>query len=394
MPDFDTDSFIVNYSHEPQKDSFHILPFGLLEQKGVKIQDIKTGEYNGIVTIFSSETGDMPFDIFSAVFYMVSRYEEYLPFVPDQHGRFRAEDGIAYKHKFHNIPIVDLWVKKLSELIEIPFPYDNYKFQLTIDVDCPWKYKGQSLFRTFLRMGKMLSTGHFKDFSEAFAVLSGRKPDPWFTFDYLDTIEKQLKNPIQYFILFGQKRPHDTAPSIHKKDFKKLVNRLGTKQKIGIHPSYASYASVKELEKEYYSMSYIIKNKIQRSRQHYLKMKFPETFRNLIRLGIRQEFSMGWVSQVGFRAGIARSFPFYDLEKEKETHLILVPFFAMDRSMKDYMNIDRTKAREELMILVNRVKEVSGQFCMLWHNDSISDAGEWKGWREIFEEMVKYAEPD
>jgi len=34
---------------------------------------------------FKSE-GDYPFDIFSAVFYLLSRYEEYLPYKKDMYG--------------------------------------------------------------------------------------------------------------------------------------------------------------------------------------------------------------------------------------------------------------------------------------------------------------------
>lgn len=382
---------IINYSHEPLKGCFQIVPAGLLIQKGISEYAIKTGEYEGNKTIFHTQTGDLPFDIFSAVFYMTSRYEEYLPFTPDIHGRFRAEESLAFKQGFHNIPIVDLWTKLLAERLNIPFPTNSYTFLLTIDVDNAWEYRNYSFFRTCLRLSKMLVTGRIKQCAKTFQILRNRKPDSWFTFDYLGEIEKKLKLPIQYFVLLGHKRPFDTAASSHKKEFVKLIHQLGTRQKIGIHPSYASNNSVNILKDEYYTLSNIIKNKIQRSRQHFLKMKFPDTFRSLMELGIRREYSMGWVSQVGFRAGIARPFPFYDLLAEKETHLMFVPFFAMDRSMKDYMKIDTQNAQAELFSLIDKVKEVQGQFCMLWHNDSISDEGEWKGWRKIVENTVNYA---
>jgi hypothetical protein len=388
------DAIKINYSHEPINNAFQVVPSGLLEQNGIFAQEIKTGKLNDTITLFPTEKGDLPFDLFSAVFYMTSRYEEYLPFEPDEHGRFRAEDSLAFKQGFHSIPVVDLWVKLFADKIEIPFPTDTYKFILTIDVDEPWKTRNHSLWRINLKLGKLLLTGQFKLFSETLAIFLNQKADLWFTFDYLDEVEKNLTDPIQYFVLLGRKRPFDVAPSLKNKAFKKLIIRLGSKQKLGIHPSYESFQSLEKLESEYYGMSYVLENKIQRSRQHFLRMKFPETFRNLIKLGIRQEYSMGWVSQVGFRAGIARPFPFYDLEAEKETHLILVPFFAMERSLKKYMKLDIASSEKELLHLIDIVKEVNGQFCMLWHNDSVSDDGEWKGWKTLFEKITQYAGRD
>ena len=43
----------------------------------------------------------MFFDVFSASFYLVSRYEEYLPYVKDMYERFQAENSLAYKHNFY-----------------------------------------------------------------------------------------------------------------------------------------------------------------------------------------------------------------------------------------------------------------------------------------------------
>jgi hypothetical protein len=46
------------------------------------------------------QIGDLPFDPLAATFYLVSRYEEYLPFIPDEHGRFPAKQSFAFSNGF------------------------------------------------------------------------------------------------------------------------------------------------------------------------------------------------------------------------------------------------------------------------------------------------------
>ena len=64
------------------------------------------------------------FDIFAASFYLLSRYEEFLPHVKDDYGRFLATESIAFKHDFLKQPVVDIWAYKLKSVLEEKF--DNY----------------------------------------------------------------------------------------------------------------------------------------------------------------------------------------------------------------------------------------------------------------------------
>ena len=67
-----------------------------------------------------------PFDIFGASFFMLSRYEEYLPHIKDEYGRFEAKESLAFKYGFLEIPIVDKWVQILK--IEILKKYPSVNF--------------------------------------------------------------------------------------------------------------------------------------------------------------------------------------------------------------------------------------------------------------------------
>ena len=81
----------INYSAEKiTEDEFSLQPHSLLFDQGIKPQVVDCFEVNGQKAFFKT-SGDFPFDIFAATFYLLSRYEEYLPHQKDMYGRY-AQD--------------------------------------------------------------------------------------------------------------------------------------------------------------------------------------------------------------------------------------------------------------------------------------------------------------
>ena len=102
----------INYSPKRINDGeIWIKPHGLLFEKGVKEQSIECFEINNNKAFFKTD-GDYSFDIFSASFYLLSRYEEYLPHAKDMYGRYAFENSLAYKNKFLNIPLINIWIQQ------------------------------------------------------------------------------------------------------------------------------------------------------------------------------------------------------------------------------------------------------------------------------------------
>ena len=97
---------------------------------------------------------------------------------------------------------------------------------------------------------------------------------------------------------------------------------------------------------------------------------------------------MGYSSKSGFRAGLARAFNFFDLDTNLVTGLRVVPFQIMDRTLHTYKGISPDEAITEYEYYAQAVRNVGGQFVCLWHNDSLSDRGEWKGGKKVFEKMI------
>ena len=97
----------INYSKKAFSDELFFYASDLLFEENLKIQDISCSTYNGIHIFFLCNKGALPFDPFAASFYMLTRYEEYLPHKRDIYERFPATESIAYKKDFLQEPLID-----------------------------------------------------------------------------------------------------------------------------------------------------------------------------------------------------------------------------------------------------------------------------------------------
>jgi hypothetical protein len=126
----------------------------------------------------------------------------------------------------------------------------------------------------------------------------------------------------------------------------------------------------------------ITQKNVTNSRQHFLRLNFPTTYRALIQAGITDDFTMGYADAVGFRAGVAVPFQWFDLLENKITTLTIHPFMAMDATLKQYLNLNPAKAAQIVIDLAKATQKYGGQMITLWHNSSFTE--EWKGWKEAY----------
>ena len=92
----------ISYCEKAVYDEIHISSSPLLFKTEIADTEADFLEKNGIPYLFNTYSKDdaLGFDIFAATFYLISRYEEYLPSISDKHSRFRAEDSLAYQKNF------------------------------------------------------------------------------------------------------------------------------------------------------------------------------------------------------------------------------------------------------------------------------------------------------
>lgn len=387
----------LSYCTAPVGDEIHITAKNILFETGLIDQEINIAEFNGEKIFFQSgKNAALPFDLFAASFFLVSRYEEYLPFRPDIHERFDAKESLAFQHGFLNKPLVNIWTQWLKNLLverfpEIKFNTSKYTFVSTIDIDNAFAFKEKGLIRTIGGFIKSIVRFNPNEFAQRIKVMFNKETDPYDTYDFQLEMKRIHKFNLIYFFLLGDYGENDKNLSVDNSKFQSLIKKLGDYADIGIHPSYGSNKEPQRLKKEITRLSETLNREITKSRQHFLKLSFPHTYRNLLENDIKEDYTMGYASNVGFRASICSPFYFYDLDQELETQLKVYPFQVMEGTLKYYMKVLPEDAMSYIQPLIDEVKKVDGTFISLWHNDTLNDAGTWKGWRDVYIQMINKA---
>lgn len=376
----------------------HIHSADLLFMRGIDSLDFETSRFDDIPIIFKtySKNSVLPYDIFAASFFMVSRYEEYLPYRRDEHGRFSAKESLAWSKGFLNLPVVNIWSLQLLSILKTFYPglsYNTpeYRFEPTIDVDSAFAIRHKGLLRSFGGYIKDIRKGDLHNMVYRTKVISGSLADPFDVFDELHSLHQSFNLRPYYFILYGAYGMHDKNIPTTSEKFKRLIRWLADTADVGIHPSYASNSDPNILKQEVDELSNVLHSPILRSRQHFLKLELPLTYRNLINLDIEHDYTMGFAAAPGFRAGITIPFKFYDLDLDAPGTLTVHPFTLMDGTMKDYLQINDADVVDYTTDLIKTVRKYGGTFGLLWHNETFSETGRWKGWREIYIRILREA---
>lgn len=386
----------INYSTEKFSDEIHLVPDVFMFENQIS-DKVKPENLNPV----------------GKCFYALSRYEEYLPHEKDRHGRFSG------KGKVYKTPFVDQWILEFQQELKHKYPLLEFKkrgfeLMITCDVDQAWKYKHKGLKRTlgaFLRDLIRLDFGEFKTRS---LVISGKNADAFDRFGFFKSLLRQAQDdqlrqaqdsnriqnnyaehhgepvePLVRMIFFwlmadyGQFDKNNPVNNIH---FQNKIREVSGWAECGIHPSYASNLNPEKLKVEIERLEKIIGKKITKSRHHYLKLNFPETYQNLIANGIKEDYTLAYADETGFRAGTCTPFFWYDLSKEKQTELKIHPFCAMDVAMRNYMKLSIPEATAELQRLKSEIQKVNGQMVVLFHNSNFH--GEWEGWDRMLESLM------
>jgi hypothetical protein len=352
---------------------------------------------NNLPLLFSHQNKNsaLSFDIFASVFYLLTRYEEYVYEGKDEYGNFDYRQSVLYKLNILDKPIIEEWLDILKSGLQKNFPTLNFKqerprYILSFDIDVAYEYRNRTAFRTFSGVAKKIATFNVNAFQDQLLTLLNKKKDSFDTYQYIEDKIKNIK--ALFFFNMGKYGKYDKNPSYKNETFRKLICSLHKKHFAGLHPSYASNYQAQLLLKEKQKLEEITKQEVTFSRQHYLKIKMPDTFQKLLQNGIKKDFSIGYYLYYGFRAGTCHSFLFFDLSTNEITKLRLYPFAFMDGTLSEVLHMTPEKAKLCITELIEAVKRFNGVFIPLWHNSALSESGIWKGWRNVFEHMLKELE--
>ena len=376
-----SDLFKINYSKQPISNSFQIIPQALLFETGITEINPIAALKNNLIYFFENKTkepANLNYDIFASVFYFISRYEEWQAFEPDIYGRFEAKASILFQNKMHLKPVVDNWIMELKNELEnffseIKFPQNTFKVISTIDVDNLYAYKAKGFVRTIGAIFKDILKCDLSNLKNRINVLSKKTEDPFDIYSSVSDLCLNKKIPLIYFFLFRSGTKYDRTVDPNSNAFVDVFKRIKERSAfIGLHPSYNTSVEKNLIVPERKKLAQKTEQTIMLSRQHYLRFNIRTTPWMLMENGLDADFTMGFASTPGFRAGTSFPFYYYDFNRERSLQLLFIPFCAMDGAYFVYDKISPEKMLNSLIDLAKEVQKVNGLFVSVFHERTFS----------------------
>lgn len=339
--------------------------------------------------------GGYDFDVFSAIFFQLSRWEECSDEVSeiDVHNRYTGKSGWYQQNGTFIPPFVNMWIWHFAQYINTYYPElilksPEFKWVPTFDLDFGFQFKGKGFFRTAGAFLKSFLKLDLKSVAKRTQVLVGHKKDPY---DFYAGLDQNLRGRESYFFLLltsFSKYNRGILPS--KKWIRKLTSdiRKCSNAQIGIHPSYNSFTNTGKLIKETRSLEAVI-GQVQYARMHFLQFDWLLTQQNLIKAGIKHDYSMGYAHISGYRAGTNIPFKAYDLELDEILPLTIHPLAVMDGTLSDYLKLTPEESLEELKQMMKLTQKYGGPFITLWHDHTMVQGSEW---RKVFDELSEFVD--
>lgn len=382
----------ITYTKQPLQNEFFIRSNELLFEQGINDIQLNIADWDGIPCFFQAgEKSILPFDIFSASFFMLSRYEEYLPHVKDIHGRFSPKDSIAFQNGFLQKPVVDIWAFKLLEALKERFPELEqknkvYDFISVVDVATSHCYANRGVVRGLVGLLLDIGTLKLKRVVERIAVGINRRKDPYDNYAEIIALHNKYKVKCNFFFQFADYSKYDKNVSTNSIRFKSLIKYVADYVPVSLAASYSSFSDLELLKKEKANLEEVINRPVNNSKMRYNRVDVPQTYRNLIAAEFTDDYTMGYTFELGFRAGTCTTFQFYDIPLEVKQPIKVHPFAVHDISLsKIKKNQDVLR---QVQLITNEVKKVNGTLITMFSNEVLGNKED-RDWMAIYAEIIK-----
>ena len=342
------------------------------------------GVDDGVIYSETDSSIQIPYDILTPSFVLLSRYEEFHSERHDEHGRFPYGRSLAEKYDMVEIPLVDEYAMLLRDWLCLYLPYifeavpRTPRIVPTHDIDILYRFTGRfqawkSILGRDLLINRSLSMvwESIKSYRN-WKIRPSLDPYVEAIDEFLAQEEKRKLSSIFFFKATEKGHPDATYdvqdPILHEVI---RVIMAPDYHQIGLHGSYPSANDLQCLQKEKQNLSKLCDEEVRISRQHYLRTFFADDPNSLDlwrNAGITDDYTLGFAERCGFRCGTCHPYPLYDVRHDKGTDIIEHPLIVMDGTLFDYMKLSVGDARTLTQRLKQCCLDVEGDFVILWHN--------------------------
>lgn len=358
----------------------------LLFQHSIDIPETHCFDWDGVAAFFGTNNSDadLPFDIFAASFFLATRYEEYLPFKADDMGCYDVSNSLAYKNGFLEKPVIDIWAWRMAEAIHKKFPSWEmpkryFNFITTVNIGQAYKYKRIGMLRTIYGYFNDALKRDWPHVKQRTQVLLNRQPDPYDKYETIVNISAKYSHKLVFWALMCDYSPYDHNISYRNQHLRDMLKNLADFGKVGISLSYESEGELQTQTAETERLADVLHKPVIRSRFNNLRFMLPLDYKNLNKIGIEKDFSMGYRSTPGFRAGTCTPFHFFNIDADREYPLLVFPTPLPEQLLTSHSATDAVTLTQKV---IAEVAAVNGTFVSTWKLDTLSNSEKIKAFEE------------
>jgi hypothetical protein len=382
----------LSYGKQALGNELFLQKVDLLLEQGLGEVDIKVQPWGDNFCFFPvSENSALPFDIFAASFFLLSRYEEYLPHVKDDFGRFPASESVGYQEGFLHTPVVDIWAYKFKEILLEKFPeisLANREFhtEAVIAVEHVFNFQNKGFLRSLAGLHLDIIKLQFNKVIDRLQVLMRIKKDPINIFEDLIGFIKEHKVSMLFLFQLSDFSIYDRNINYNRNPYRSIIKYVADYAKVGLIPGYFAFDDFKTLRKEKLRMENTVHTPLERVINVKYNLNIPEFYTFLTELEIPHDYSMGYPETAGFRAGTCSPFLFYDINTESTLALKIHPYVFNSNIVE---TTDTGKLTSDVGKMLNEVKKVDGSFKAIFKNQDFSEYANFKAYYALINQIYE-----
>lgn len=367
----------ITYAKQPLQNEFFIESHPLLFEKGLRAVDVTAGQWNNIPYFFGvGEKSKIPFDLFAASFFLLSRYEEILFHVKNPKNEFKAELSVLHKLDALKRPLIDLWMNVFYQSLQehfdqIPERASEVNYELSLNVVQAFKYSGRGLMRQLTESLGDLARFNFNTIKRRFAVLTGRMEDPFLIYNDLINRLDSSDIKLRFFFEYSKYLFEDQNISRFRSSLNRLIKSVADYKTVALSISHLGLQDSNALERERLELSKQIHRPIWYALHSKLNLRMPYYYKRLIDAELRDDFSMGYADKIGFRSGTSSTHFFYDLDVEMVQPLRVHPFVMANQVFKNRRAAKQ--AFSDLRAAVSEIQKIGGNLRFVFSNEFVSE---------------------
>jgi hypothetical protein len=310
-------------------------------------------------------------DLPLSILLTLSLWEETLESPRDEHGRLLAKNSIALASGFLDRPIVDEYGLAFEQAMGLLFPSwektpRKLRVKLSHDADCvgiPFRWK--AALRHSVR-----SRSIHNSFRDIFSRMSSIEPAELKSVRTIAFTSKQYGLNSAVYWKASPPGPKDSGYDPRHPKVRQVVNWLDEMgAESGIHPGYNTYHFPEKLRREVAILRETLGERPLGGRQHYLRWS-PDSWIDWENCGLSYDSSVGFADHIGFKAGTCIPYHPWLFPLNRRANLIEIPLLVMDRTLIEYMGLNKGQAIHSVNQMLERCRSVGGVFTILWHNDA------------------------